>query len=79
MSVDRALNKLAGLLARRGITSSSAALSLALTQQTVKAAPAGDGSHRRERGARVGRIGGERGCGHGARLLYGQYKTHALR
>ena len=41
MSVERALNKLGGLLARRGITSSSAALSLALTQQAVKAAPAG--------------------------------------
>lgn len=41
MSVERALDKLRGLLARRGITSSSAALSLALTQQAVEAAPAG--------------------------------------
>jgi RNA polymerase sigma factor (sigma-70 family) len=41
MSVERALDKLRELLARRGITSSSAALSLALTQQAVTAAPTG--------------------------------------
>jgi RNA polymerase sigma factor (sigma-70 family) len=41
MSVERALEKLGGLLARRGITSSAAALSLALTSQAVAAAPAG--------------------------------------
>ena len=41
MRVDRALDKLRSLLARRGVTSSSAALALALTSQAVTAAPAG--------------------------------------
>ncbi|MEO5959562.1 MAG: sigma-70 family RNA polymerase sigma factor, partial [Opitutaceae bacterium] len=39
--VERALNKLAGVLSRRGITSSSAALGVALTNQATVAAPAG--------------------------------------
>jgi RNA polymerase sigma factor (sigma-70 family) len=41
MTVERALDKLGGLLARRGITSTAAALSLALTQQAVATAPTG--------------------------------------
>lgn len=41
MSVERALDKLGGLLAQRGITSSTAALSVALSHQAVAAAPAG--------------------------------------
>lgn len=41
MRVDRALDRLRGLLARRGITSTSAALALALANQAVTAAPAG--------------------------------------
>jgi len=41
MRVERALGKLHGLLARRGITSSSAALAAALTARAVAAAPAG--------------------------------------
>ena len=41
MRVDRAIDKLRILLARRGVTSSAAALSLALTSQAVIAAPAG--------------------------------------
>ncbi len=41
MRVDRAIDKLRTLLARRGITSSAAALSLALSSQAVSAAPAG--------------------------------------
>jgi RNA polymerase sigma factor (sigma-70 family) len=39
--VDRALEKLRGLLARRGVTSTSAALVLVLGANTVAAAPAG--------------------------------------
>jgi RNA polymerase sigma factor (sigma-70 family) len=39
--VDRALDKLRGLLARRGVTSTSAALVLVLGANTVAAAPAG--------------------------------------
>lgn len=38
--VDRALDKLHGLLSRRGVTSTSVALGLALTQNAVAAAPA---------------------------------------
>ena len=41
MRVDRALDKLRALLARRGATSTAAALSLALANQAVVAAPAG--------------------------------------
>jgi RNA polymerase sigma factor (sigma-70 family) len=41
MRTDRALEKLKALLARRGITSSSAALAAALTTHAVTAAPAG--------------------------------------
>jgi len=41
MRVDRAVDKLRGLLARRGATSTAAALSLALANQAVAAAPAG--------------------------------------
>jgi TonB family protein len=41
MRVDRAIGKLRTLLARRGITSSATALSLALSTQAVIAAPAG--------------------------------------
>ncbi len=41
MRVDRALEKLHALLARRGITSSATALALALSTQAVGAAPAG--------------------------------------
>lgn len=41
MRVDRALDKLRAALARRGVTSSAAALSLALSQQAVIAAPVG--------------------------------------
>lgn len=41
MRVERALEKLGGLLARRGITSSATALSIALTHQAVVGAPAG--------------------------------------
>lgn len=41
MRVDRAIDKLRRLLARRGITSGAAALSLALSSQAVIAAPAG--------------------------------------
>lgn len=41
MRVDRALDKLRGELARRGITSTSAALAAALTGHSVVAAPAG--------------------------------------
>lgn len=41
MRVERALDKLRGRLARRGLTSTSAALALALTGQAVVAAPAG--------------------------------------
>ena len=41
MRVDRAVDKLRALLARRGVTSSSAALALALTSQAVTAAPVG--------------------------------------
>lgn len=41
MRVDRAIDKLRTLLARRGITSSAAALSLALSSQALIAAPAG--------------------------------------
>ena len=41
MRVDRALGKLHGLLARRGITSTAAALATALANQVVVAAPAG--------------------------------------
>lgn len=41
MRVERALSKLHGLLAARGITSSSAALALAITGNAVAAAPAG--------------------------------------
>jgi RNA polymerase sigma factor (sigma-70 family) len=41
MRVDRALEKLRRLLARRGISSTTAALSVALTNQAVTAAPAG--------------------------------------
>ncbi len=39
--VTRALDKLHGLLARRGFTSTSAALAAVLTQQAITAAPAG--------------------------------------
>jgi RNA polymerase sigma factor (sigma-70 family) len=41
MRVDRALEKLHGILARRGITSSSAALAAVLSGSAVAAAPAG--------------------------------------
>ena len=41
MRVDRALDKLRAALARRGVTSSAAALSLVLSQQAVMAAPVG--------------------------------------
>ncbi|HEY8993557.1 MAG TPA: TonB family protein [Lacunisphaera sp.] len=41
MRVDRAVDKLRGLLARRGVTSTAAALSLVLANQAVTAAPAG--------------------------------------
>ncbi|MEO7413509.1 MAG: sigma-70 family RNA polymerase sigma factor [Opitutaceae bacterium] len=41
MRVDRALDKLHGLLARRGVTSTTAALGLALGSQAPIAAPAG--------------------------------------
>ena len=41
MRVDRAVDKLRGLLARRGVTSSAAALALVLANQAVVAAPAG--------------------------------------
>jgi RNA polymerase sigma factor (sigma-70 family) len=41
MRVDRAMDKLRGLLARRGVTSTAAALSLALANQAIVAAPAG--------------------------------------
>lgn len=41
MRVERALDKLHDLLARRGITSSAAALTLLLTEHAVAAAPAG--------------------------------------
>jgi RNA polymerase sigma factor (sigma-70 family) len=41
MCVDRALEKLRRMLARRGVTSTAAALGLVLTQHAVTAAPAG--------------------------------------
>jgi RNA polymerase sigma factor (sigma-70 family) len=41
MRVDRALDKLCGLLARRGITSTTAALGTILAQQATAATPAG--------------------------------------
>ena len=41
MRVDRALEKLRALLAKRGVTSTAAALALALANQAVVAAPAG--------------------------------------
>lgn len=41
MRVDRAVDKLRTLLARRGVTSTAAALTLALANQAVVAAPAG--------------------------------------
>jgi RNA polymerase sigma factor (sigma-70 family) len=41
MRVDRAVDKLHALLARRGVTSTSAALAVALAEQAVVAAPAG--------------------------------------
>lgn len=41
MRVDRAVDKLRGLLARRGVRSTATALSLALANQAVVAAPAG--------------------------------------
>jgi RNA polymerase sigma factor (sigma-70 family) len=41
MRVDRAVDKLRALLAQRGATSTAAALSLALTNQAIVAAPAG--------------------------------------
>ncbi len=41
MRVDRAVDKLRSLLARRGATSTTAALSLALANQAIVAAPAG--------------------------------------
>jgi RNA polymerase sigma factor (sigma-70 family) len=41
MRTDRAVDKLRGLLARRGVRSTAAALSLALASQAVTAAPAG--------------------------------------
>ena len=41
MRVERALDKLHGLLARRGITSTTAALTLLLAEHTVAAAPVG--------------------------------------
>jgi RNA polymerase sigma factor (sigma-70 family) len=41
MRVERALEKLRGLLKRRGVTSTSAALSVALSGQAMAAAPAG--------------------------------------
>ncbi len=41
MRVDRALDRLQGLLARRGLTSTSAALAAGFTQQAIAAAPAG--------------------------------------
>lgn len=41
MRVDRAVDKLRALLARRGVTSTAAALALALANQAVVAAPAG--------------------------------------
>jgi RNA polymerase sigma factor (sigma-70 family) len=44
MRVERALERLRGLLARRGITSTGAALALAIAQQAVTAAPAGLGA-----------------------------------
>jgi RNA polymerase sigma factor (sigma-70 family) len=44
MRVERALEKLRGLLARRGITSTGAALALVLAQQAVIAAPTGLGT-----------------------------------
>jgi RNA polymerase sigma factor (sigma-70 family) len=41
MRVDRALDKLRALLARRGVTSTSTALAVVLAEQAVSAAPAG--------------------------------------
>jgi len=41
MRVDRALEKLRGLLAKRGVTSTAAALSTALANQALASAPAG--------------------------------------
>jgi RNA polymerase sigma factor (sigma-70 family) len=41
MRVDRALDKLRGLLAKRGVTSTAAALAVVLTNQTGVAVPAG--------------------------------------
>jgi RNA polymerase sigma factor (sigma-70 family) len=41
MRVDRALDRLRGLLARRGFTSTAAALAAVLTEQAVTGAPAG--------------------------------------
>jgi len=44
LRLDRALDKLSVLLAKRGVTSTAAALSVALAQQTGMAAPAGLGA-----------------------------------
>lgn len=44
MRVERALDKMGALLARRGVTSTAAALAIALANQSVVAAPAGLGA-----------------------------------
>lgn len=72
MRVDRALDKLRAALARRGVTSSAAALSLALTQQAVIAAPVGlaasvTGAALALAGASAGAAAG--GAAAGAKLL----------
>ena len=67
MRVDRALDKLRVLLAKRGITSTTAALAATLTQQAVASAPAGMAAN-----IAVGALGGAAATGAGtlATALY---------
>jgi len=71
LRLDRALDKLSVLLAKRGVTSTAAALSVALAQQTGVAAPAG-------LGASIASAAAALSGAAGPAAIYGTAKTIAM-
>jgi len=71
LRLDRALDKLSVLLAKRGVTSTAAALSVALAQQTGVAAPAG-------LGATIASAAAALSGAAGPAAIYGAAKTIAM-
>jgi len=71
LRLDRALDKLSVLLAKRGVTSTAAALSVALAQQTGVAAPAG-------LGAAIASAAAALSSAAGPAAIYGTAKTIAM-